>query len=397
MGMKTVKFLHCADIHLDAPFTSLSTEEGKSSERRQDLKLTFRRITETAKSEKVDLLLISGDLYEHHYVRKSTICFINDCFKEIPKIKVVIVPGNHDPNTANSYYRNFNWADNVYILTEENSFARFEDIDTIVYGIGFDSSFKDAGISSGLKGINRGFNENAESCIENPESYINILLCHGTLDMDIGDKNYNLVKSEELDRLGMDYIALGHFHNRMEAQGVRGNIFNPGSPEPLGFDEMGGHGVIMGSILKDENSVSKIDWKFIELSRKTYEEIEVNIDGCCSDEQVSNRILETLGDKDYRNSLLNIVLKGYTGCNFTIDSRVVKSYIGDRAYFVKIKDFTDPDYNFDEISKEPGLKGLYVRKILSMIDESKDEDRARLLKKALYYGIEALERGEICI
>jgi len=383
MGMKTVKFLHCADIHLDAPFTSLSTEEGKSSERRQDLKLTFRKITETAKSEKVDLLLISGDLYEHHYVRKSTIYFINDCFNEIPEIKVVIVPGNHDPNTANSYYRNFNWADNVHILTEGNSFARFEDIDTIVYGIGFDNNLKDVSIS-------HEFNENTES-------YINILLCHGTLDMDIGDNNYNLVRSEELDRLGMDYVALGHFHSRIEAKGMRGNIFNPGSPEPLGFDEMGEHGVIAGSIVKDRNSFSKVDWKFIKLNRKSYEEVEVNIDGCCSDEQVCSRILETLGEKDYRNSLLNITLKGYTDSNFRIDSQVVKSYIMDKAYFIKIKDFTAPDYNFDEISKEPGLKGLYVRKILSMIDESTDEDRVRLLKKALYYGIEALERGEICI
>ena len=381
--MKRVKFLHCADIHLDAPFTSLSTEEGKSSERRQDVKLTFRRIIETAKSEKVDLLLISGDLYEHHYVRKSTICFVNDCFNEIPEIKVIIVSGNHDPNTANSYYRNFNWADNVYILTEENSFVRFEDIDTVVYGIGFDNNLKDTSVNYGIR--------------EKTESYINILLCHGTLDMDIGDNNYNPVKSEELDRLGMDYIALGHFHNTIEAQGGRANIFNPGSPEPLGFDEMGDHGVIVASIVKDKGSVSELDWKFIKLNRKVYEKIELYLDGCCSDEQVSERILETIGDKDYRNSLLNITLRGYTDCNFRIDSRLVKSYIMDRAYFIKIKDFTEPDYNFDEISKEPGLKGLYVRKILSMIDNSTDEDRVKLLKKALYYGIEALERGEVCI
>jgi len=37
----------------------------------------------------------------------------------------------------------------------------------------------------------------------------------------------------------MDYIALGHFHNTLRGVGKSENIYNPGSPEPLGFDEEG--------------------------------------------------------------------------------------------------------------------------------------------------------------
>jgi len=75
-----------------------------------DLLEVFGRIIDLAKKEAVDIILISGDLYEHEYVRKSTIHYINKKFSEIPETKVFIVPGNHDPCISNSYYQNFEWS-----------------------------------------------------------------------------------------------------------------------------------------------------------------------------------------------------------------------------------------------------------------------------------------------
>lgn len=37
------------------------------------------------------------DLYEQKYIRKSTIGYINNLFKEIPNTQIFISPGNHDP------------------------------------------------------------------------------------------------------------------------------------------------------------------------------------------------------------------------------------------------------------------------------------------------------------
>ena len=104
--MNPVKFIHCADVHMDMPFSSIGAGDGKSSLRRQDLREVFSKITDAAKKEKADLLLISGDLYEHRYVKKSTINYINELFNGIPDVRVLILPGNHDPYTIDSYYRN---------------------------------------------------------------------------------------------------------------------------------------------------------------------------------------------------------------------------------------------------------------------------------------------------
>jgi len=87
--MNSLKFLHFSDIHLDAPFSSLGSKFA-AEQRRRDLLEVFGRIIDLAKKEAVDIILISGDLYEHEYVRKSTIHYINKKFSEIPKQKCLL-------------------------------------------------------------------------------------------------------------------------------------------------------------------------------------------------------------------------------------------------------------------------------------------------------------------
>ena len=111
-NLRCIKFVHCADIHLDAPFISLGIKDshslvGKSALRRMDLKNTFESIMKIAEDEGAGFVFISGDLYEHNYVRKSTINFVNGIFKGLGNVKVIIVPGNHDPWVKGSYYRDF--------------------------------------------------------------------------------------------------------------------------------------------------------------------------------------------------------------------------------------------------------------------------------------------------
>jgi exonuclease SbcD len=370
--MKEIRFLHFSDMHLDMPFTSLGADSGKSEIRRQDLLKVFRRIIGTAQRENADLVLIGGDLYEHDYVRKSTISYINDCFKSIPDIKVVITPGNHDPYTSDSYYRLFNWSENVHILRPDKPLVELADLRLCVYGGDF-----------------------RESIPSVKSSQINILLSHGTLDMNFGDRVHNPLDSSFLDSLNMDYIALGHIHKRHEALGGKGIIYNPGSPEPLGFDEPGEHGIFLGTIKKDDNGKSSVSATFLKVNEKDYQNIVVDISGSCSDEQTGNIILKSLGDKDLSRTLLKITLRGYVEPGYKADTGFLESRFSGKAFFIKINDETVPDYDFDSLSAEPGLKGLFVRKMMKLIAAAESPKKKEIYTRALYYGIEALEHGEI--
>lgn len=379
-----LKFLHCADIHIDMPFASLGSGTDKSSIRRQDLKETFKKVIELARLENVDLLLICGDLYEHGYVRKSSINFINDCFKSIPEVKVFIVPGNHDPNILNSYYQNYPWNENVFILTKDKPSVFLEDLGVCVYGAGFESFYEENHSFEYLKSINR--------------SYINILLAHGTVDLNIQDssgaRSYNPLSSSELLRLGMDYIALGHFHNRIEEIG-NGNIFNPGSPEPLGFDEGGEHGVFLCSLNKNPDNESKLEVKFTKLNKRFYVNLDISADGCNSTEKVIDVINTEIKYYDMMNALFNIRLKGFIEPGLHIDIPLILQSFGSHVFHMKLSDETSEAYDVDAFAKEAGLRGSFTRKILDKIANVADPHQIELLNRALSFGLQALEEGKV--
>ena len=162
---------------------------------------------EAIKENKIEYLFISGDLYEHNYIRKSTIEYINNLFKEIENTKIFISPGNHDPILKKSYYNNFEWNKNVYIFNSKIQKIETEEAD--IYGYGFDDFYC---TNSGIENLK----------IENPEK-LNILIIHGTLNgANLEEMQYNSMSSAMIESKGFDYIALGHIHkNNFISNGKR--------------------------------------------------------------------------------------------------------------------------------------------------------------------------------
>jgi len=160
-----MRFIHVADMHFDTLFTGLSAK-GLGDTRRLEQRKVFRKMIEYIKEEKIPFLFISGDLYEHKYIKQYTIEYINDLFKEIEDTKIFISPGNHDPFLKKSFYNTFNWNKNVHIFNNEIEIHKFPEVD--VYGFGFTDFYC---TDFDLESIE----------IKNKEK-INILVIHGSLD-----------------------------------------------------------------------------------------------------------------------------------------------------------------------------------------------------------------------
>ena len=366
-----IKLLHCGDLHLEAPFTSLSDVDGRPEQRRQELKQMLGRIVELAAAEQVDLLLICGDLYEHGYTRKSTMHFISDQFQKIPEIPILIIPGNHDPATPDSYYENFCWPSNVFILKEDSTYYEHANTGARVYG------------SLPLTG-------------KPDNAMINILMFHGTLDMPFSADAYQPISSMELEEWGFDYCALGHFHTRIRGAGSKKRIYNPGSPEPLGFDEEGDHGVFITTIEKNVEE-SEIQVAFKAMNQRCFVNLDVQVGGCLTNEQVAFRVTAAMEALAGREDLYRITLQGYLSKEFRIDTGIVADLLKDRASYIRIADHTTPDYDFEQVASEPGLRGLFVKKMLERAEKATGDKERQLVMQALYYGMEAIDEGSICI
>ncbi len=356
-----MKFVHIADMHFDSPFTVLSAKSNLGDIRRLEQRKAFKKAIEYIKENKIDYLFIAGDLYEHEYIKESTIEYINDLFKEIPNTKVFITPGNHDPYIKGSIYETYKFNENVYVFKDK--LEKIEDIYANIYGMAFTEFYMN--------------NSPLENVKINNTNKPNILIVHADLNgaKDKDGLAYNPISEKVLENLGFDYVALGHIHkNNIN---THQNIIYPGSTISFGFDELGEHGMVVGEIV---NGV--LNTKFVKLDDREFTELKQNVDNFNSKEDLIEHLLEIKLEK---NIIYKIILVGKR--NFEINTReILETLSSDKI--LKIKDDTVLNYDLEEISKENTLRGIFVKEVLELAktgEYSKEE-----IEKAIEIGLEAM-------
>lgn len=353
-----MRFIHIADMHFDAPFTTLSKKENLGDLRRLQQRIIFKNIIEYIKKEKIEYLFISGDLYEHQYIKKTTIEYINNLFKEIPKTKIFIAPGNHDPILKNSYYNNFNWSENVYIFNSEINLYEFENVD--IYGFGFNNFYCN--------------NSKIENIKIKNNAKINILITHCDLNSSkIAEEQYNPINENKLKMIGFDYMALGHIHKKY----VNNNIVYPGSTIAFGFDELGEHGMMDVDIEKNN-----LEIKFIKLDDIEFFEKEIDISKINTEEELVEKINN---EKLEENMLYKIILIGHK--NIEINKNKIIKLLNNQN-IIKIKDESKIEINLQKLNNENNLKGYFIREMLKMKEEKKYSEEE--IETSIRIGLDSL-------
>lgn len=360
-----MKFVHIADMHFDSPFVNLSEKDIMGDLRRLEQRKVFKKIIEYIKENNIKYFFISGDLYEHKYIKQSTIEYINKLFEEIPETNIYIAPGNHDPYTKNSYYNKYNWSKNVKIFGPK--VEKIETQDANIYGYGFDDFYcSDSGV------------ENIE--IEQNEKP-NILIIHGNIDgSTIEDMQYNSMSKKMLEEKGFDYVALGHIHKKDYNTEENQKIVYPGSTISLGFDELGEHGMIVGDVEKN-----KLEIQFVKLDDKQFTKRELNVDNIYSKEELIEKINEL---KIEENNYIEIILIGNR--NFEINKYDLIRYISNNN-IIKIKDNTKIAYDLEKLENENTLKGLFIKEMNKKIKNAETEEEKEIIEKSIEIGLASLE------
>ena len=360
-----MKFVHISDMHFDSPFVNLSEKDIMGDLRRLEQRKVFKKIIEYIKENNIKYFFISGDLYEHKYIKQSTIEYINKLFEEIPETNIYIAPGNHDPYTKNSYYNKYNWSKNVKIFGPK--VEKIETQDANIYGYGFDDFYcSDSGV------------ENIE--IEQTEKP-NILIIHGNIDgSTIEDMQYNSMSKKMLEEKGFDYVALGHIHKKDYNTEENQKIVYPGSTISLGFDELGEHGMIVGDVEKN-----KLEIQFVKLDDKQFTKRELNVDNIYSKEELIEKINEL---KIEENNYIEIILIGNR--NFEINKYDLIRYISNNN-IIKIKDNTKIAYDLEKLENENTLKGLFIKEMNKKIKNAETEEEKEIIEKSIEIGLASLE------
>jgi exonuclease SbcD len=238
----SIRFIHTADIHLGKTYRNTPGE----TERYEDFFRCFSGIVTDAVREKVDFVLIGGDLFHTGQILPKTFALTIEALQPLQKagIPCIAIEGNHDWIHRRD---NISWME---ALSQMGYIRLLRPARTEDGGYRFDS-FDDAnGVGGRLEigGLNiyglgyigaQAGNHVVRICqAVNTEN--NLLLFH------VGIWKYSPVeignmKLEEAHPLAekFSYVALGHGHKPylVESPAGRPYAFNPGAPERVNFGE----------------------------------------------------------------------------------------------------------------------------------------------------------------
>ena len=86
-----MKFTHAADIHLDSPLHGLESYEGAPVEEiRNATRLAFDKLIDFAKDEKVDFVLLAGDIYDGDWKNYATGLYFIRCMAQLQQAGILI-------------------------------------------------------------------------------------------------------------------------------------------------------------------------------------------------------------------------------------------------------------------------------------------------------------------
>ena len=328
-------FIHTSDLHLGLRLNNKQFSLKEREKRREELWDTFDEIIEISKDENVKYVFISGDMTEGEYLNFKNLRRIISKLKNAEHTKFVITCGKNDPYNINSLYEYVEWPDNVYIFknTDQVQKIYFEEDNLCVYSISWD-----------YDQTNR---PQLIYDISVEDDKINVLMLSCSVYQDEENRiNPDLIKNK------FDYCALGGAHNH---EIIKDNIAYPGTPEPLSFDETREHGIIKGTL--EKNNVS---YKFLPLSKRKFVIRDIDIESSYS----FNKILDLIkfsGDtisniKDY----IRVNLNGTVNADISIDE--IKNEAKQFFYYIEFEEnfiyknidenkYEDNDFNIIESYK----------------------------------------------
>ena len=299
--MAQVRFVHAADLHLDSPFGGIRTEAPPHVADRL-YRATFdsyENIVSLCLRERVDALLVAGDIYDGADRSLRAQLRFNEGLKRLDTagIRTFVCHGNHDP--LDGWEARLDLPPGCVRFGPEVSSAPVFPIEperAMVHGISYPQ---------------RVVTENLSLHFRPPySSGFNAGLLHANVGGNAAHDNYSPCTVDDLSETGIDYWALGHVHTRQVLRRDRPAIVYPGNPQGRNPRETGERGVYLVEV--DDYGEVRLDFRPVDVVRWTL--LKVGIEGLESEQGVLDAINSAcdaiIEDAEGRSVLCRIVLTG---------------------------------------------------------------------------------------
>lgn len=369
--------LHCADIHLDPPFAALSPVQ--AAERREELRLNFARMLRRASDGGISLCLICGDLFDSDAVSADTVSFVCGLFADVAPMRIVILPGNHDPYTPNGVYGTTRFPENVFVFTSAAlQCTPFPDLGADVYGSACAGENASGVRFSGAYPARR--------------DRINILCAHGSLHA--SDAEFCPISVRDIEDSGFDYYALGHYHNTAGLVRLGQKWYGyAGCMQGRDFGETGEKGAVVAAMKKSGEGFFA-DWRLVPFCSHHYEICLVHLSGVTDADGVLSAVRSALSDAAYDGRTdVRIVLTGELPAGMRIPFAALRVQWEGQFHSLEIRDESHPSPESEALRRDPSLRGAFYAALAPEL--SADDPAVRdIAELALRYGLAALDGAD---
>ena len=336
-----IKFLHAADLHLDAPFSALSPEQAAA--RRQEQRALLTELAEAANAQDCDVVLLAGDLFDSSSASEQTLLALRRALASI-HAPVFISPGNHDCLLPGSAYLTESWPENVHIFkTDTIEAVELPEKNLRVYGAGFPARFCPALL---------------EGFAAKDDGRTNLMVVHGNPTQP--SSPYNPILPAQIAQSGLSYLALGHIH---QASGLLTA------------------GAYLGRITD-----AGVQLDLLPLPGRKYEILRVDA-GDDALATVGAALPERTQDDIYR-----VILTGEAA---PVDLQALQAALAPRFYAVAVRDETRPRKDLWQDAADDTLRGLFLQALKAQYDAAPDDAARRTIALAARLGTAAMDGREM--
>lgn len=357
-----IKFIHCADLHLDSPMETHMTAE-QASTRNTEIIRSFLRLTEYAAKNDVRAVIIAGDLFDGRRVKVRTVDEILDAMRRTAKVDYLYLAGNHDG--AAYAFADRDLPDNLKIFGRE--WTSYEYDGTMISGIEICEA-------------------NAHSLyaqVPHKDGMVNIVTLHGQTGTTSGVDQVNV---SQLKNRGIDYLALGHIHTYAEQPlDDKGSYCYAGCLEGRGFDECGPKGFVLLTV-----DAGRIRHEFVPFSCRQLHRISVDITGLTKNSEIGQKMKAAVQGIPAED-MVEFLLCGSIDPTANIAVPYLQNLVKRDFFFVKVKDETHMTINPEDYKNDISLKGEFIRLVLA--SDASEEDKAAIIRT----GMQALMGEEITL
>ncbi len=298
--MTEFRFVHAADLHLDSPFKGIQAVAPSNVHARlmDATFLAYDRIIDLCLSERVDALLVAGDIYDAaDRSLKAQLRFVDGLKRlDAAGIRSFVCHGNHDP--LNGWQANLRFPDSCHQFGPQVEAVELDPARpglATIHGVSYPE--RDVKLS-----LVPGFGRVSGDAFT-------IGLLHANVGSNPHHGSYSPCSVEDLRATGIDYWALGHVHTRQVLNQHSPVAVYPGNPQGRHPVETGERGVYLVDVGADR----EVRLSFRDVSVVRWAQVAVAIDQLESDQELIDAIdsgVAAAFDADGRDVVCRVTVTG---------------------------------------------------------------------------------------